>query len=69
MHTRLASLTFDPTNDNGNGYFEIGENVAPLIGSIESELRKQLKLADSASYPSRRVCRWRRKLDRELGAI
>lgn len=41
--------TYDPTNDNGNGYFETGENVAPLLDSIETELRRQLKLADSAT--------------------
>ncbi len=49
MPADLASRTFDPTNDNGNGYFETGETVVPLLNSIEAELRRQLQLADSAS--------------------
>ena len=41
--------TYDPTDDNGNGFFLSAEDAAPLSTSIEAELRKQLKLDDTAS--------------------
>jgi hypothetical protein len=40
--------TYDPTDDNGNGYFLSAEEAAPITSSIEAELRRQLKLSDAA---------------------
>lgn len=40
--------TYDPTDDNGNGYFLSAEEAAPITSSIEAELRRQLKLSDTA---------------------
>lgn len=45
----VLSRTYDPTNDNGNGFFLTGEDAQPIKDSIEAELRKQLKLDESAS--------------------
>ncbi len=45
----ILSRTYDPTNDNGNGFFLTGEDAQPIKDSIEAELRKQLELDESAS--------------------
>lgn len=46
--TRSPGSTFDPTDDNGNGYFLSSQEAAPIASSIEAELRRQLKLSESA---------------------
>ncbi|MCU0719314.1 MAG: hypothetical protein MUC83_06400, partial [Pirellula sp.] len=46
--TWSTGSTYDPTDDNGNGYFLSSEEAAPITSSIEAELRRQLKLTDSA---------------------
>lgn len=46
--TGSPGSTFDPTDDNGNGYFLSAQEAAPIASSIEAELRRQLKLSESA---------------------
>ncbi len=41
--------TYDPTEDNGNGFFLSPEASNAIRESIEAELRKQLKLDESAN--------------------
>lgn len=40
--------TYAPTDDIGNGFFRSDDEAQPIKDTIEAELRKQLKLDDSA---------------------
>lgn len=46
--SKKLEQTYDPTDDNGNGFFRSDDDAQPIKDSIEAELRKQLKLDDSA---------------------
>ncbi len=44
----LVGRTYDPTDDNGNGFFLSPEDARPVSLTIEAELRRQLRLDESA---------------------
>ncbi len=44
----IVGHTYDPTDDNGNGAFLSAEDAQPLSSTIEAELRRQLKLDETA---------------------